>query len=501
MSIFHSTISRRDFMKNLGVVSAGIGAASLAAPAFNDLDGMMATTEAEAKRPWWIKKLDLDHPTVEIDWEAMQRYDCRLQTQVPWVNVQYAGKDAWLALRAKATEVTNQYLGKTGSTIRDIALQSGSNSNIHGDYGSEVTFTGKKLAKTPEQVGLPKWTGTPEENTRMLRSAASFFGAARIGISELGTASHEARKLVYTYFRGNASQDAFIDKWPPPLKDCRRVVMEDVDPGFDDGEVIHVPNKELWKISVMIPHSKDAWRCAIPDAPSGIASAANTSRYRNYNTVKLCLQDFLRGLGYMGYGTDESGRQLVPSEASAVLGGTAEMSRHSDACIDPEYGANMGYWTLVTDLPLAPDNPIDAGIFRFCHTCHKCADACPSSSISQDSEATWDVPNFGRSKANTFNNPGKKLFWTDMHGCQMYRNIYACRICRPVCTFHVNSGAMAHQVIKATLAVTPIFNGVFWSLAKPFGYGLHDSEEWWSADLPTLGYDSTIMAFDGGYKK
>jgi hypothetical protein len=36
MSKFHSTLSRRDFMKALGVTGAGIGAGMAVSPAFHD---------------------------------------------------------------------------------------------------------------------------------------------------------------------------------------------------------------------------------------------------------------------------------------------------------------------------------------------------------------------------------------------------------------------------------------------------------------------------------
>ncbi|GAI88797.1 unnamed protein product, partial [marine sediment metagenome] len=38
MSKYHSTVSRRDFMKALGLGAAGLGAAGAAAPVFHDLD-------------------------------------------------------------------------------------------------------------------------------------------------------------------------------------------------------------------------------------------------------------------------------------------------------------------------------------------------------------------------------------------------------------------------------------------------------------------------------
>lgn len=38
MHSFHSTVSRRDFMKTLGLAGAGVGAAAATFPVFHDLD-------------------------------------------------------------------------------------------------------------------------------------------------------------------------------------------------------------------------------------------------------------------------------------------------------------------------------------------------------------------------------------------------------------------------------------------------------------------------------
>ena len=69
MAKYHSTISRRDFLKILGLGGAGLGAAAISAPVFHDLDELMASPQAEFKRPSWVK--EVDKPTVEIDWNMM----------------------------------------------------------------------------------------------------------------------------------------------------------------------------------------------------------------------------------------------------------------------------------------------------------------------------------------------------------------------------------------------------------------------------------------------
>ena len=47
MSKFHSTVTRRDFMKGLGLAGAGIGAAAAASPVFHDLDEVAASNQAQ----------------------------------------------------------------------------------------------------------------------------------------------------------------------------------------------------------------------------------------------------------------------------------------------------------------------------------------------------------------------------------------------------------------------------------------------------------------------
>jgi epoxyqueuosine reductase len=51
----------------------------------------------------------------------------------------------------------------------------------------------------------------------------------------------------------------------------------------------------------------------------------------------------------------------------------------SGLLVNPEHGAQVRYATILTDIPLEIDNPIDKG----CEDCKKCIDACPAGAISE----------------------------------------------------------------------------------------------------------------------
>jgi len=72
-------------MKGLGLAGAGLGAAAAAAPVFHDLDEAIASKPGPIhKWPWWVKEMDYDTTTVEIDWSKATRLDARHISQCGW---------------------------------------------------------------------------------------------------------------------------------------------------------------------------------------------------------------------------------------------------------------------------------------------------------------------------------------------------------------------------------------------------------------------------------
>jgi ferredoxin len=175
-------------------------------------------------------------------------------------------------------------------------------------------------------------------------------------------------------------------------------------------------------------------------------------------------------------------------------------------------------YTIATDLPLEPSKPIDAGLYRFCHSCHKCADYCPPGAISQANEPTFDrdAASAGSREAPA-GYVGKDARWT-VHGtkafvqdgplCRQYGiETGRCLRCWAECTFTTNRGSQIHQIIRATISNFSALNGFAYRMGDAFGYGAwpeHDPskvENFFDMELPVLGHDSTVCAHDGGYNK
>jgi reductive dehalogenase len=503
MSKFHSIVSRRDFMKGLGFTGVGLGAAAAAAPAFADIDDILSSGASTQKRAWWVK--EVDEPTVEIDWSIMQRH-YNYSTQSSALVAQYPGLEKYNAMTRTEKSADDRLLdNEAGYRLRDMALKD-ANRGIRGNTVGPEKFGQIPNIKTPEQRGVPKWTGTPEEGTLMLRAAMVFFG-----VSEIATAPIDDKHLKMIGLTGENPNTAYYNS-QPPTKVTKPIVFSKTDPHFSwdaDTGISYLPNVPLYAVTYLIPQDSELNRMR-PTSLGGIAQ----TRYRLREIPRACTQAFITGLGYESM-LDEPYR-FMPSNAGAVAGGLTENARHSIMSISPEFGAFGGYFDLLTTLPLAHTHPIDAGIWRFCQSCGLCADLCPSNSIVKkgDGEPRWDVPPSAESKAHVlpwegirsegeWQKLGRKTYWTDMPQCQIYmRSVADCKVCWGNCVFNGANGAMIHQVVKATASVTPLFNSFFASMHPAMGYGMktgEEIEEWWHSSLPAYGFDSTVYAKHMGY--
>ena len=496
MSKFHSTVTRRDFMKGLGLAGAGLGATAATAPVFHDLDEVTGSRTAGWDRPWYVKDLDFEKATVDIDWDVLKPADqvARMYRLDPTDSTEqrtlYAYRSTIYGWSQKAKDFKTQMIIDAnkmwnpdwkGDTLRDMAL---SGSVGYGRVGE--LYAGEKEAKTPEDRGLPKWQGTPEENLKLIRTAFRFFGVTDVGVVPL---TEKTRKLIFVrnryrapgakgwlYHQFDESPEAYIEQ-------------------LADRNIGHIPKRCEWMIVWTILQPYEGTK-----RYGTLSSAAASRAYQQISVIEGQMQDFLRGIGYQGVqgGTGSIG----PSNGWGVMGGIGEMTRAYHVITSPEYG-NMirGMNRMVTDLPLEPTHPIDAGIANFCKVCMRCAEACPSRSLSFDRDPTWDPPSqprAGNSMLDECPDPikgefsewpwnvrGVKWWWLETPTCVM------CRNCMGSCPYSKLDLASIHNMVKGIAATTPLFNSFFVNMDGFFGYGLENPDEFWELNMPTYGIDTT----------
>ena len=441
MSKFHTTVSRRDFMKGLGIAGAGVGVASLSTPSFHDMDDVMSAATAEIKHPWYVKQLDFEKPTVEIDWSIFERFD---RTR----------KFTSRKFREGQGDVSVKYMQDlfpdyTGPSVRDTALSGASAASSKGRVSPKFDGSMEGVTIPPPDV---KWNTTPEDNLRTLRSAFRFFGASDVAIVEL---TANTRKLIY---KNNG-------KKPYNFKDAD--IPEETSTEFI------IPNKARF---VVFFSTLEATKQAMQ------APAPTWSGYDHYNRVTNRVHYFLGALGYQHI---EAGG-ICTSNSFAALSGVAEHSRAGHIATSYKYGNMLrGMHRIITDMDLMPTHPIDAGIAKFCETCKTCAERCPYDCMDMGEKAWthWDA------EAESTQNyvPGFKGWRTNVIYCQF------CKNCHAQCPFNAADDAIVHEFVRATSAITPVFDGFFASMHKSFGYGTRNPNDWWETDVPTGRWDPAFI--------
>lgn len=464
MEGYHSTVSRRDFMKGLGIASAGLGAASMVSPILHDIDELSAAPSLKlATHPWWVSERDYENPTTEIDWNVWKAYNAKTNPMAP-------DSDTRLANNTACAERDLQGIkNKTpGFSLRDIALTSG----LRNMYGTDCPWDGVPATnvKTPESRGTAVWQDTPENNLQTVRSAMHLAGCNQVGVIEL------------------------TDRLKQRLFDDGSTVFEDIDSGFlDTKKVYHVPNKCKYLLTFAAQqnfahtlntlHADETqrggfgWAKPLSPHAQGYATSAPFHFISSY---------FIRNLGYQTYRPP-----IQTNVALAVFSGIGEQGRVGNS-VSPNRGMLIRrtyYW--VTDLPLAPTKPIDFGLMRFCKSCMTCAASCPSGGVSTEKEPFWET------RVQT-NNPGVRHWYMDWQKCRDFGSPNLCCNCQAACPYNTPNEALIHTVVRATAGKFEPLDTFYKTMEKQFAYTEPRTdqvvEDWWVRDLGTYKADTILNA-------
>jgi ferredoxin len=201
--------------------------------------------------------------------------------------------------------------------------------------------------------------------------------------------------------------------------------------GFKSDEPIEVPAHWQFAIVVGTPMS---WDPMYANPTYGTSNDA----YSRSRIIGFRMASFIKQLGYGARphtpGTDYD--LMVPP--ILVDAGIGEQGRPS-IVITPELGNNFRPAVITTNLPLAPDKPIDFGVQDFCKHCKICAENCPSGAITLGDPV--EERGYLRFKVDT----AKCLnFWNSTLGSM------GCRLCVAVCPYT----RKANWIHKAALKVS-----------------------------------------------
>ena len=128
------------------------------------------------------------------------------------------------------------------------------------------------------------------------------------------------------------------------------------------------------------------------------------------------LARYIRSLGWpaRAYGLNCNDILQVPLSINAGLG---QLGKHGSV-ISKEYGSNFRLSTVLTDLPLACDEPVDIGVDDLCLSCRRCTTDCPPGAIFDEKKTVR----------------GTDKWYVDFDKCVPYfTKTFGCGICIEVC--------------------------------------------------------------------
>lgn len=174
---------------------------------------------------------------------------------------------------------------------------------------------------------------------------------------------------------------------------------------------IAVGQRMRWRAFQVVPSQESAIECM--------------RVYHTLGETVIRLAAYIRSLGYackVEHPIGDSDLLHIPIGLKAGFG---ELGRHG-SIIHPKLGPLFRMGSVITSIPLATDQPVDAGIAEFCDRCRACRIYCPANAIPDQRS-----PEAGKDHL------GNDRYVVDTGKCFPYfAKHYYCSICLPVCVYN-----------------------------------------------------------------
>lgn len=445
-----------------GIPAKTLGVEPLEAPDDKAITASENETEefrvGKKRFPWWVKTVD--NITTEIDESKRSEPGHNLL-----VDMFVAQREKLNQLLEQSKKNVTRAIEKNtpGKSLRDLALHYATNSYMSSSVGSlgdpyfdtqpgiqEMQDSWK--LHPPQTLGQPAWEASKQEAHNTLEKAAIQLGAAMMGVTTL--------RPQWTNFNVKISSE--------------------VEEKTQEGRDTLIPERMKYVVSVLGVAPPDLTR----RNKSELGAAGDRAGYEAAFMATTRLIRFIKGLGYEAF----DAQSLLPVIPYAVESGLGELGR-MNRMINPIFGGNIRIGSIITDLPLAIDKPIDFGLQEFCVGCKKCARDCPVQALSHAEEPYWEP-------FNQWQVAGKKTYFENNQVCfdyQTSKDIF-CSLCMSVCPWSKQDTTLLHDVARVAGSKLPFLSKYIVYLDDLFGYGLIDDpeglEDWWSEEKPVRGIDS-----------
>lgn len=189
---------------------------------------------------------------------------------------------------------------------------------------------------------------------------------------------------------------------------------------------IVVGQKMLWREFQQVPNERSAIECL--------------RVYFTLGEVVIALAQEIRKLGYACTVEHPIGDSDVLHVPLALKAGFGELGRHG-SIIHPTMGPLFRLGSVITNMPLATDSPIDAGIAKFCDTCKACRIYCPADAVPDERSPEAGKDHLGNDRYMIDTGRCFPYFATDNY----------CSACLVVCVYNHKEWARDFEGFKTSL--------------------------------------------------